>query len=242
MTNIYDDYLYILEALCRYRDWGIYDAVTRGMTELGEDDIFELYELGLDNAAPFTSRDDIPMGGDDSVVTAEEIAQVIENGEKYECDHYHTVYSFSSPEMREYYRLCRLYERREGIEPKDNPYVMSADAHYVSVLRMINGQFAAGFDSEIHTTSLYVETCPEWQYDTMEIIWTVRKTLDYYTEHLVELQREMARTPFVFLPVLPERTKMVGQSELSAIHEQPERPETAPQSEQPIHTEWSDAA
>jgi hypothetical protein len=145
------------------------------------------------------------MGDDEEPVAAEEMAVIEEHGDIYECDHFHTAYSFSSPEMREYYRLCRLYEHREGIEPKDNPYVKKADDHYISVLRRTGGQFGAGFDSEIHITALYIETCPEWQYDVMEIIRAVRKTLDYYPEHLAELQRDMARAPFVFLPELPKR-------------------------------------
>jgi hypothetical protein len=80
---------------------------------------------------------------------------------------------------------------------------MDADNNYVHVLSMAGGQFCAGFDSDEHTTTLLVEICPEWQYDIMEIIWAVRETLDFYVEHLPALRREMARTPFVFLPALP---------------------------------------
>lgn len=228
MIHTYDDYIYILRTLCLYRDWGIYDAVTRGIDELRDDDIYELYELGLDNAAPFARREDIPMGGDEDRITAEEMAQMEEGGAIYECDHYHAAYSFSSPEMREYYRLCRLYEHREGIEPKKNPYVVNADDHYVSVLRQTNGQFGAGFDSELHTTELYIEICPEWQYDVMEIIWIVRKTLDYYVKYLPELQHEMAKTPFVFLLSLPEHT--ADQREQTCTPDQPLQPEESEQS------------
>ncbi|MDR3278145.1 MAG: hypothetical protein LBT12_05170 [Oscillospiraceae bacterium] len=193
---MFSEYITILEILKKFHELGIYGKVTRGMTELSEGDVCELVELGMDNAAPIAQRSEVPMGGDDEPVTGEE-------DEDAECDHYHQVFHFSSPAMKEYYRLCRLYEYREKIEPEDNPFVKEADDHYCARLRATDGQFLAGFDSDYHTTELQIETCPEWYYNSVEIIIMIHDTLAFYTENLEQLARELRRGPLVFLPALP---------------------------------------
>jgi hypothetical protein len=52
-----------------------------------------------------------------------------------------------------------------------------------------------------------IEICPEWYYDPTEIIWAIIETLKYYDENVSVLERELAKTPFVFLPALPARTE-----------------------------------
>jgi hypothetical protein len=199
-----EDCIQVLQTLCFFRDAGIYESVTEGMTVLDDNDIYELFELGFDAAAPITYREDIPMDGSDTPLTADEIAAL----DVYqECDHYHTVYHYSSPDMREYYRLCRLYEYREGIEPKDDPFVRFASDDYDSVIRQTYGQFCAFFDDDTYTTELMIEICPEWYYDPTEIIRAIIETLKYYDENLSVLERELAKTPFVFLPALPARAE-----------------------------------
>jgi len=143
-------------------------------------------------------RDQVATGDNGPVY-----ASVMSDEEYDPDDHWHDFTTYSSPEMREYYRLCRLYEHRCGISPKDNPYVTSADKHFSSCFLYIDGHFAAFFDDDKYTTKLCIEICPEEYGAGTELIYGIHETLAYYGEHLNELRRELMRGPFVFLPQLP---------------------------------------
>jgi hypothetical protein len=193
----------LLKTLCFFRDVGIYNAATEGIQTLEGDDFYELLERGLDAAAPIARRDEVPMGDFDTP-----LPEGPEDEEIYEdCDHFHSVLHYSSPAMQEYFRLCRLYEYREGICPKDNPFVGFASDAYEKAIRMTSGQFGASFNDDTYTTELLIETCPEWCYDPMEIIQAVVETLKFFDENLPVLARELAKSPFLFLPELPAKTE-----------------------------------
>lgn len=194
------DLINVLHMLKRYHDIGIYDAVVREAEFISEDDYYEFAELGAEHVAPIFDFEDVPLNEmtHESLIEEECAEQDI-----YLDAHYHRVYSFSSPEMREYYRLCRLYEYREKIEPEANPFVRRADSYYCQCLRMTNGYFGAGFDCEKHTTKLMIEVCPDEYMIQCDLIEALHDTLEYYKEHLNALRLELLKGPPVFLPALP---------------------------------------
>ena len=100
----FSEMLCLLETLKYYHDIGIYDKIVRGVKEVREDDYYEFADRGLEFVAPYFDFEQVPMGNDHEVLADTET----EEREEY-CEHWHAVYRFSSPEMREYYLLCRLY-------------------------------------------------------------------------------------------------------------------------------------
>ncbi|MDR0863032.1 MAG: hypothetical protein LBN30_09720 [Oscillospiraceae bacterium] len=198
--NTSSNYYALVEMLQLIRvihDNGALDAL-RGISEVSEDDFLEIALTALENAAPICTMEEIPMTAD------EEPVPDYEPGDTYiDCEHWHTKCSFTSPEMLEYYRLCRLFEYREGIEPEDNIYVTEAEAHYVNCLRRAQGHYCAGYDDDRHTTRLVFESCPDYDYSLPDIVWEVRDTLAYYAENVNTLARDIALGRFVYLPALP---------------------------------------
>jgi hypothetical protein len=209
MTGYYNDFIYTLQMLCMFRDVGIYNAATSEIDEITEDDYFELAERGIECSAPIFIRDDVPMGGDEYEIKDTDLNE--------EIDHYHTLYRVSSPEMKEYYRLCRLIEYRGGIQPEDNPYVKEADKHYCDCLKMIYTNLWAGFDSNRHTTELVFELCPDYETDVITLIMVIIDTLKYYPAHLGELERDLRMGKPVFLPELPEHIEITEASDETGI-------------------------
>jgi len=201
-TCDYESLMYVLRTLKLFHDMGLYAAVTAGMQTVRDDDIYELAELGVEHVAPIFQSEEVPMDDSEVPMTDAAFAQAVEEDQYYE-GHYHTIYRFSSPEMKEYYRLCRLYEHREGLESKDNPFVREADKHYTKWARSVAGNLWIGFDSDIHTTELVIETCPEDGYDQIDLILAIHKTLQFYMDNLNRLKREIDRNPFIFLLALP---------------------------------------
>jgi len=201
-TCDYDYLMYTLRALKLFQDMGIYAAVTRGMSEVDGEDFYELADLGIENVAPIYRRDDVSMDEEENQMSDEDLAQAMEADEYYD-PHYHTVYRFSSPEMKEYYRLCRLYEHREGLEPKNNPFVREANRHYTGCARSVSGDIWIGYDSDMHKTELVTESCPDYGFDQIDLIMAIHKTLQFYIDNLDHLKQEIGRNPFIFLPTLP---------------------------------------
>ena len=193
--------VYTLHILRTFYEYGIYDDIVSCIEELDENDYCELEMSALEYIAPEYERDEIPMDFDEIPMSAEDMA---DEDIYADCSHWHTVYRFSGPEMREYYRLCRLYEYREGIAPQENPYVSGAEAHYISLLRHTSSGFAADFDSDSTTTKLIFETCQDSSYESMELVTTVGEMMKYYKEHLPEITRDIMCGPPVFLPAPKE--------------------------------------
>jgi len=201
-TRDYDTLMYTLRMLKLFHDLGIYAVITRGMSEVDGEDFYELADLGIEHVAPVFRRDEIPMDEQENQMTDEAYAQAVEQDQYYD-GHCHTIFRFSSPEMKEYYRLCRLYEHREKLNPNENPFVREADRHYTGWARSVAGYLWIGFDSDMHTTELVTESCPENGYDQIDLIMAVHNTLQFYKDNLSRLKREISQDPFIFLPALP---------------------------------------
>ena len=192
----YEMLLGMLRILKLFHSIGLYESVCNYMTELTEDDYYELIQLGMENVAPIYTVDQVGMNGD------EEPSIMDEEDDDYG-GHYHTLQTFSSPEMQEYYRLCRIYEYARGIEPEDNKFVKAAESNYINCLRSVSGHFSADFDDDRRTTKLIIETCPEnWGPET-DLIYCIHDTLEFYRENLGELRLEILKGSAVFLPQLP---------------------------------------
>lgn len=188
----------LLKLVIFFHDIGIYHKVCAGMKEITEDHYYELMELGLEHIAPIFERDQIAEGEDGNTVYASEV-----DYEEMDESHWHELRLFSSPDMLEYYRLCRLYELQRGIKPENNPYVKSASSNYSMCLNYISGNYFAAFDSEIHTSRLWIEYCPEDYGPQIDLIYCIYDVLSFYSENLNDLRRELLKGPFVFLPGLP---------------------------------------
>ena len=192
-----EDFSYIvdmIDLLKLYYDIGIYDAITQHVVHVSEDDFFELQLIGLEYIAPIGYR-----------CSVEEFKLLYRNtvfADTYAYDE-NDIQLASSPDMIEYYRLCRLYEHREGVEPEQNPYVVAAENYYKETLRATDSYFGAGFDDDHHTTMLYIETCPDCEYSVIEIIELIHDMLMYYTRQLPKLERDIRFGKFTFLPELP---------------------------------------
>lgn len=191
----YDFIIETLKLLRFYSDIGIYDAVVGESNIINDADYYEFELAGLDHVAPISSKHFV---GDEY-----EDENAPDEGEFFHSGCLHTVYYYSSPEMIEYYRLCRLYEHREGIEPDENPYVKAADAHYIAGFQMCDGYFGFGFDSERYTHNLIIELCPENEYNARDIVAFIHSTLKYYAERLSSLERDIRLGKLVWLPELP---------------------------------------
>ena len=213
MTRYYD-YWMILETLNLLRcfaEIGIYDAVVGDAEEISEGDYYEFELSGLENVAPIFSRLEVGSGSCSGGVDEDDMDDIDDIGDAD--DTYanlpcctgcaHPVYLLSSPEMREYYRLCRLYEHREGIEPKNNPYVKAADDYYTKEIQMCSEYCDADFDDNRHTRNLFIEMCPERSYEIREIIGLIHKMLEYYKNNVEELEREIYLGKPAWLPALP---------------------------------------
>jgi len=195
--NLNEDFTYLLETLDLlklYHDIGIYDAVTRNIFDVTAEDLYELQLIGLDCVAPISINYSV------AEYRREYPNRVTDDTDMYD-DNY--IQLSGSPEMREYYRLCRLYEYREGIEPETNPYVIAADHYYRDVLASTRSYFGAGFDDDRYTQMLLIETSPECEYDMTEIIELIHDMLAYYAEQLPKLERDIKLGRFTFLPGLP---------------------------------------
>lgn len=168
---------------------GQYEDICRYISEISEDDYFELTLLGLEAVAPFFDRAEIGNCED------------FEDGE--DIGHFHDLYFLSSPEMKEYYRLCRIYEYKHGIEPEDNEFVKSADNHYSWCMSRTEGQFYPFFDDDIHTTALKIEICPDYYSPQPDLIYAVHETLEFYKDNLNKLRRELLQGELTFLLMLP---------------------------------------
>jgi hypothetical protein len=192
----FSDSLYLLEMLRYFHEIGIYEAVVRGTEEITFDDYYEFAELGLELAAPEFDFERVPLG--------DNCEPLAENEPRAEyCEHYHLLYRFGSSELREYYRLCRLYEHRESITPEQNPFVQKADDYYCTCASAVNGYLWMGFDDDCHTSELVVEICRDEYYPTLELIEAIHDTLEYYKEHVIDIKLELLKGPPVFLPALP---------------------------------------
>ena len=198
----YEMILETLSLLKLYSDIGIYDAVVGTTERVNGDDYFEFEMTGLENIAPIFNmwqpgtQPDIYL--DEEFIYGDEDNEHLSDGG---CDH--MLYSFSSPEMREYYRLCRLYEHREGIEIERNPYVKEAEDCFWEYVGLTQGYFGAGFDDDRHTKDILVEVCPENTCYYREIIELIYDTLEFYTMKVKELEREIRLGKPVWLPELP---------------------------------------
>jgi hypothetical protein len=188
--------LYLLEMLRYFHAIGIYDAVVRDTEEITANDHFEFADLGLELAAPDFRFEEVPLDDDHEPLA--------ENETEMECcGHWHLLYRFGSPEMREYYRLCRLYEHRESIEPEENPFVQKANDYYCLCADAVDGYIWVGFDDDRYTSALLVEICPDEYYTSLELIKAVHDMIEYYKEHLCDIRLELTNGPPVFLPALP---------------------------------------
>jgi hypothetical protein len=183
-----------------FHDIGRYEDAFGEINEITEGDYGELIRLGMEHIAPIFDEDEIIDGEDGKPVFGSQLDDAAR--EALEDDHWHELQTFSSPDMLEYYRLCRLYEYKYGIEPRDNKYVIAADIHYCYRLRCVSGSFVAAFDSDRHTTKLWFEFCPEDSYYNIDLIRCIHETLQFYSEHLNEIRRDLMDGPLVYLPML----------------------------------------
>jgi len=168
-------------------DTGIYEKAVGNIREISEDDYFELALRGLDNAAPVFEVEEL---GDDV------------------CCGGHTVYHFSSPDIPEYYRLCRLYEYKHGILPFENPYVIRADKTFTELCGNMCSDFGAGFNDDIHVREILIEICPEYPVYEEELIELVHGMMEYYKTGLTRLRAELQKGPVVWLPELPPHRRV----------------------------------
>jgi|GEM_PF-3371771 len=194
--DISEDHSFLIEVLTLLKvchTAGIYDTMTEYISMVDGEDFYELQLLGLECVAPICRR-----------LTPREFFLEYRN-EQLDDDFYENneIWLFGSPEMLEYYRLCRLYEYREGVESEVNPYVIKADKYYDDVLIGVSSNFGVGFDDYHYTRMLLVETCYEWNFSTMEVIGIVRDMLEFYRQNLPKLDADLKLGRITFLPELP---------------------------------------
>ena len=161
---------------------GVYEKAVGSIQEITEDDYYELALLGLEHVAP--------------VFDVEELGDEV-------CCGGHTVYHFSDPAIPEYYRLCRLYEHKHGIEALIDPYVIKADEMFRHFCNDAVSSFGACFNDEVHIRELLIEICPEQLADEMEIIEIIYNMLGFYRIEVERLRSELLSGPMVWLPALP---------------------------------------
>jgi hypothetical protein len=192
--NNEDFYYYELMRCLRFlkslHDFGIYYKTVGNIQKISEDDYYELVLRGLEHAAP--------------IFGVEELGQDV-------CCGGHVVYHFSSPDILEYYRLCRLLEYQRGIEPKDNPYIVRADESFTNSCRNACSDFGACFNDDTHVREIQLEVCPECMVYEEELIEVVCEMLEFYHSELEKLRAEFLGKPLVWLPALPahKQTKKI---------------------------------
>ena len=187
----------VIELLKLYHDIGIYEAVVRTTTQITEEQWYEFVELGLEYVAPVTWEDELFfVDQTQSWVTAQELDQL-----GLESDNYPTrLIYFTSPEMQEYTHLCRLYERREGIGPKDNPFEHRVRRHARLHCGYVLNAWLGFADDAI---ALVTEISPEDYFDPISLITNIYNMLLFYTEHLWELRVAILSGPVSFDLALP---------------------------------------
>ena len=198
----YNDYCQILDVLRllkTYHEAGIYGEIVRTSETICEDDYYEFYDLGLEHAAPIVRQDDWYYDGrTDAWRSYDDIEDFDEN----EWDYPNRLFWYSSPDMQEFYRLCRQYEAREGISPAENPFLAQVIRQVYRLMRTVS-QVWIGFYNEEYSAEILVEISPETGCDAAEIVDCIHKSLAYYSEHLNALRLELAKGPTVVLPALP---------------------------------------
>jgi hypothetical protein len=178
-----------------YHEIGIYDEVVRGAEEATEDDLYEFSELGLELAAPEFEQEEIPLGYDCEPVPEED--------DEPDYEHFHMAYRFTSPAMREYYRLCRLYELQQSLPPEKNPFVQKADAYCCGCASCVRGYLWIGFNDDRYTSALAVEICPDEFYDIFDLTVAIHGMIEYYEERVRDVGLALAKGRPVYLPALP---------------------------------------
>ena len=172
----------VIELLKLYHDIGICETVLRTTAQITGEHWYEFAELGLECVAPVTWEDELfYVDQTQSWVTAQELDQLC-----LESDNYPTrLIYFTSPEMQEYTHLCRLYERREGIRPEDNPFEHRVRRHaQLHCGYVINAWL--GFSDDV--IALVTEISPEDYFDPVELITNIYNILMFYPDHLWELR------------------------------------------------------
>jgi hypothetical protein len=192
----FSEMMHLLEMLKIYHDIGIYEEVVRDAEEATEDDRYEFSELGIECVAPMFRFEEVPMGGDEEPLSEDEALSGY-------CDHCHSIYRFASPEMKEYHRLCRLYELRESISPEQNPFVKDAHDFCRMCANRVEGWLWMGFDGDAHASELAAEICQDEFYDSLGLIMAVHETLEYHKVRLDDIRLEILKGPPVCFPALP---------------------------------------
>lgn len=186
-SYLYYELMHSLRFVKFLHDIGIYEESMKGIREISEDDYYELALRGLSSVAP--------------VFEIEELDEDV-------CCGGHVVYHFSDPAIPEYYRLCRLYEHKYGIAPKENPYVKAADNYFVRQYdSCCYSDFGAYYHDEVHVREICIEICPERPVEEWELIELVYDMLEYYRREAETLRAELLRGPVVWLPALPEHKR-----------------------------------
>jgi len=165
-----------LRLLKQLYDFGVYQDVAGEIHEIGEDDLPEIFLNGLDCLAPEFEEE--PLGED-------------------VCCGSHTLYHFSSRELREYYYLCWVYERLNNLTPETNPYVNDADNFIEKSYRRMDSYFGHGFDNDIYVKEFLIEVCPEHPFDECDIFQMVHDVMEYYRVHVESIRAAVMKGPVV---------------------------------------------
>lgn len=179
---------------------GCYEQVVRTAETMDEGDYLELEMLALEHVAPIYDEDELFYDFEnDTWISGDDLPRTEETNIDYESPH--RMHYFSSPEMLEYYRLCRVYEWREGIPPESNRYVHSAEA-FLRRNFYRNNTVWYGLDEGDHPGHFYTEATSDYGYDTAVLVEDLSDMLMYYKDKLPALKLELAKKP-AFLPMLP---------------------------------------
>jgi len=105
-----------------------------------------------------------------------------------------TIY-FSHPVMMEYYRLCRVYGKHQGVRLRDNPYMQRA-ADFVRSRLHQDGCFTCSYRLQTKVnhrwaSGVVFRMWPEF-YDHLALLVQMARVLDFYERELMRLKTELA--------------------------------------------------
>lgn len=172
-------------------DIGIYDKVCGHIGSIDDCDYNELVLLGLEKIAPSCRHYQEFMDNDGKLVKVDQMDDAHLN----QMDCWNDVYAYSSPEMKEYHRLCKAYSKKHSIPLQTNKYFRLAVSSVDTYRYELDNGANIRFDNLMNASELLVEWPVTDFYPRPELFMYIHNIFEFYKNNIEKLRLELASGP-----------------------------------------------